>query len=238
MASFAARDDEVEAAALALPRSVGLMTYSPSTRPTRTLPSVFWNGISENASAADAPVTASTSVSLSLSAESTSAMICVSKRQPAGKSGRQGRSIRRLVSTSFSAGLPSRLKNPPGNAARRVGVLAVVHRERQEIDALAGVGGVAGGDEHHRVAVADDGRAVGLLGQLARLDGQGLLAQSQFTFVHVTPLSGSAGNSAGVRRGGAAREGAPHGAPPECAGVQPAGRAGYLRMPRRLIRSE
>ena len=43
-----------------------------------------------------------------------SAMICVSYRQPDGKSGRIGRSISRLVRTSFSAALPSRLKNPPG----------------------------------------------------------------------------------------------------------------------------
>ena len=43
-----------------------------------------------------------------------SAMICVSKNQPFGNSGRIGRSISRLVSTSFSAGLPSRLKKPPG----------------------------------------------------------------------------------------------------------------------------
>ena len=90
------------------------MTYWPSTRPTRTPAIVFSNGISESASAAEAPVIASTSVSFSVSADSTSAMICVSKRQPDGKSGRIGRSITRLVSTSFSAGLPSRLKKPPG----------------------------------------------------------------------------------------------------------------------------
>ncbi len=93
---------------------VGLMMYWPSIRPTLTLPSVFWKGMLDKASAAEAPVTASTSVSLSLSADSTSAMICVSRRHPDGKSGRSGRSIRRLVSTSFSAGLPSRLKKPPG----------------------------------------------------------------------------------------------------------------------------
>ena len=90
------------------------MMYSPSTRPTRTLAIVFWNGISEIASAADAPVSASTSVSFSVSADSTSAITCVSWRQPDGNSGRIGRSMTRLVSTSFSAGLPSRLKNPPG----------------------------------------------------------------------------------------------------------------------------
>ncbi len=82
--------------------------------PTRTPAMVFSNGIDESASAADAPVIASTSESFSVSAEISSATICVSKYQPAGKSGRIGRSISRLVSTSFSAGLPSRLKKPPG----------------------------------------------------------------------------------------------------------------------------
>ena len=72
------------------------------------------NGTLEIASAAEAPVMASTSLSFSVSAEITNAMICVSWRQPAGNSGRIGRSIRRLVSTSFSLGLPSRLKKPPG----------------------------------------------------------------------------------------------------------------------------
>ena len=90
------------------------MRNCPSTRPTRTLAIVFWNGISEIARAADAPVIASTSESFSESAESTSAMTCVSWRQPFGKSGRIGRSVMRLVSTSFSDGLPSRLKKPPG----------------------------------------------------------------------------------------------------------------------------
>ena len=75
---------------------------------------VVWNGISDSASAAEAPVIDSTSGSFSLSAESTSAMICVSWRQPAGNSGRIGRSIMREVRTSLSAILPSRLKNPPG----------------------------------------------------------------------------------------------------------------------------
>ena len=72
------------------------------------------NGTLAIARAADAPVMASTSLSFSTSAESTSATICVSWRHPAGKSGLIGRSMSRLVSTSFSLGLPSRLKNPPG----------------------------------------------------------------------------------------------------------------------------
>jgi hypothetical protein len=80
----------------------------------RTAAIVFWNGMSESASAIEAPVIAITSVSFAWSADSTSAMICVSKRQPSGNSGRVGRSIMRLVRTSFSDGLPSRLKKPQG----------------------------------------------------------------------------------------------------------------------------
>ena len=57
---------------------------------------------------------ASTSASFSVSADSTNAMTCVSNDQPAGNSGRIGRSITRLVRVSFSVALPSRLKKPPG----------------------------------------------------------------------------------------------------------------------------
>jgi hypothetical protein len=55
-----------------------------------------------------------TSGSFSRSCERTVAITCVSQRKPFGKSGRVGRSIRREVRISFSAGRPSRLKNPPG----------------------------------------------------------------------------------------------------------------------------
>ena len=58
--------------------NVGLMRYSPSMKPTRTPAMVFSNGIEESARAADAPVIASTSESLSESAEINSATICVS----------------------------------------------------------------------------------------------------------------------------------------------------------------
>ena len=90
------------------------MMIRPSSMPTRTAAMVAAIGISETARAAEAPVRARTSESLSVSAEMTKATTCDSRCQPAGKSGRIGRSIRRLVSTSFSGGLPSRLKNPPG----------------------------------------------------------------------------------------------------------------------------
>jgi hypothetical protein len=75
---------------------------------------VFSSGISESARAAEAPVMARTSASWSVSADSTKAMTWVSYAQPVGNSGRIGRSMRRLVSVSFSVALPSRLKKPPG----------------------------------------------------------------------------------------------------------------------------
>ena len=58
--------------------NVGLMMYSPLIMPTRTPAMVFSKGMSERASAADAPVIASTSASFSVSADISSAMICVS----------------------------------------------------------------------------------------------------------------------------------------------------------------
>jgi hypothetical protein len=57
---------------------VGLITYEPLIMPTRTPPIVFSNGMSEMASAAEAPVIARTSASLSVSADMSRAMICVS----------------------------------------------------------------------------------------------------------------------------------------------------------------
>ncbi len=53
---------------------------------------------------------ASTSEPFSRSVETTMAITCVSNRQPLGKSGRDGRSMRREVSTSTSVMRPSRLK--------------------------------------------------------------------------------------------------------------------------------
>ena len=93
----------------------GLATYFPFTRPTRTPPRTWWNGISEMAKAVPAPNTASGAGSCSGSADSTMAIICVSFKNPSGNKGRMGRSINRLVRISFSVGRPSRLMKPPGN---------------------------------------------------------------------------------------------------------------------------
>ena len=93
---------------------VGLITISSSTKPTRTAAIGFENGIDEIERAAEAPVSARTSESFSGSADNKKAMTYVSRPQPSGNNGRSGRSMSRLVRTSFSVGLASRLKNPPG----------------------------------------------------------------------------------------------------------------------------
>ena len=65
-------------------------------------------------SAADAPMSAGMSPSISGLSESTVAITCTSFLNSSGNSGRTGRSMRREVSVSFSVGRPSRLKKPPG----------------------------------------------------------------------------------------------------------------------------
>ena len=89
-----------------------------------------------------------------------------------------------------------------------------------------GRGGVAGRDEHHRVAEPDDDGAVGLLGQLAGLDREGLAAEvsSRLNMANAPRVqSVNCGCGAG------------------CAGRHQASLVGsvqrYLRIPRRLISS-
>jgi hypothetical protein len=112
-AVLAAGDDEIELAVLALGERRVDDVLAVNQADAHAGDGLL-EGMSDRASAVEAPVRARTSVSFALSAESTSAMICVSKRQPSGNSGRIGRSMTRLVRTSFSDGLPSRLKKPPG----------------------------------------------------------------------------------------------------------------------------
>ena len=94
--------------------SVGLMTNSSLTRPTRTPAIGPSNGMSETVSAALAPIMPAISGALSWSTESTVATICTSLRKPFGNSGRMGRSMRRAQSVASLDGRPSRLMKPPG----------------------------------------------------------------------------------------------------------------------------
>jgi hypothetical protein len=61
-------------------------------------------------------------------------------------------------------------------------VLAVLDREREEVDAFAGAVGAHGRDQQHRVAVADDARAVGLFGDAADLDRELAVAELNLLF--------------------------------------------------------
>jgi hypothetical protein len=93
---------------------VGLTMYSSPFLPILTAPRGPPKGAPARASAADAPIKASTSESFCWSEESTVATICTSLVKPSGKSDLIGLSIRRALRISFSVIRPSRLKNPPG----------------------------------------------------------------------------------------------------------------------------
>ena len=101
-------------ALLARSDSVGLMTISPSTKPTRTAPIGPSHGICERVSAAEAPLIERMSGSFSWSADITVVMTCTSDLYPLGNNGRIGRSVRRAARVAASVGRPSRLMNPPG----------------------------------------------------------------------------------------------------------------------------
>ncbi|GBE40705.1 hypothetical protein BMS3Bbin09_00591 [bacterium BMS3Bbin09] len=72
------------------------------------------NGMSEILSAAETPMIPSRSDIFSSPKDRTETIPWVSQKKPSGKSGLMGLSIRRDVNVSFSLGLPSLLKNPPG----------------------------------------------------------------------------------------------------------------------------
>jgi len=80
----------------------------------RAAPTGPLNGTPEMASAAEAPIMAGMSASISGLLDSTVSTTWTSFMKPPGNRGRIGRSIRRAVSVSFSVGRPSRLKKPPG----------------------------------------------------------------------------------------------------------------------------
>ena len=67
---------------------------------------------------------------------------------------------------------PFALDKAAGDASAGIGVLAVVDGEREEVDALAGLGIGGGGGENNVFAKAHDGRAVGLLGQFSSFKGE------------------------------------------------------------------
>ena len=109
-----ASDDQVERALLALRVGGVDVLVSLLTIPTRTPATVFSNGISEMASAAESTGDGQ-HVGVVFGVSGHQERDDLRLEAPAGwEQQRIGRSISRLVSTSFSAALPSRLKNPPG----------------------------------------------------------------------------------------------------------------------------
>ena len=87
------------------------------------------------------------------------------------------------------------LEEAAGDPPRCVGVFAVVHREGKEVDSFTLCGVIAGGHEDDRVAVPDDDGSVRLLGQLACLDRQHVLADRDFTLVHSACLDAGTARS-------------------------------------------
>ena len=90
-----------------------------------------------------------------------------------------GRSIRRRGEDFLGGGPALALDEAAGELAGGVGLLAVIDGEGEEIAALVGLA-LDGGHERHGVAVADHDGAVGLLGQLAGFEDEGLGAEGTF----------------------------------------------------------
>ena len=124
----------------------------PSIKPTRTAPTGPWNGMSDSASAQLAPLMPSTSGSFSLSAEYTNATTWVSLRKASGNSGRIGRSIWRLRQNFLLARPSFALDEAAGNASTGVRELAILDRQREEVDAFFRVGRSHRGGQHGVVA--------------------------------------------------------------------------------------
>ena len=83
------------------------------------------------------------------------------------------RPVNLAAGESFAlAHAPFTLDKAAGNASAGIGVLAVVNRERKEVDALAGLGIGGGGGENNVFAESDDGSAAGLLGKFSGFDGE------------------------------------------------------------------
>ena len=93
-----------------------------------------------------------------------------------------------------------------GDLARGVHALFDVDGEREEVDALTDALGGVGGDEHVGVADLGDDRALGLLGELAGLEREGLVGaatapDTEMASAIVAPLGRSCAPDGLLRRG-------------------------------------
>ena len=141
----------------------------------RTAPIGPSNGMPEIMSAAEAALIESTSCGLCWSAPSTVVTIWVSLRKPSGNDGRSGRSVSRQVRIASSLGRPSRRKNEPGilPAAYARSSTSTVNGKKS-MPSRTSLGGVGGGEDLRAADGGHDG-PLALRGELARLEGQGLL---------------------------------------------------------------
>ena len=196
---------------------VGLMTYWPSTRPTRRRRSFSGRDLGERERRRRAGDGQDVGVVLSVGREHERDDLRLVA--PARGKERPDRPVDDPARQHFLFGrLAFALEEAARNAARCVGVFAVVDRQRQEIDAFARVRRAAGRDEDDRIAVADDDRSVGLLGELAGFESKGLAADVNSRVV----INEASEVATEVARGSYRSR---------------ARRTRYLRMFRRLIRS-
>jgi hypothetical protein len=126
------------------------------------------------ASASDAALTATMSGSSSSSA-STVIITCTSLRICCGKSGRMVRSTTRPESIALARAAFAAHKAAAANLPSGVKALFVINGERKIIDVVARAPLMTAVAKHCRVAVAQNHRAVCLLGEVGKLGGQLLL---------------------------------------------------------------
>ena len=121
------------------------------------------------------------SCGVTMSAERTVPITCTSLLKPFGQSGRIGRSIMRAVRIARSVGAALALEEAAGDLPGGVHALLDVDGQREEVRAFARLHPADGRREHHRLAGADDDRAVCLLGELAALECDLLAADRRRT---------------------------------------------------------
>ncbi len=158
---------------------VGLSTNLPSMRPTRTAPTGEWNGI-ERAGQRRGGAVDGEDVGVVLAVgredERDDLRLVVEALREEGPHG----TVDQARGQDLLLGRPALALEPAaGDPAGGVGVLAVVDGQREEVGVLLGLLGEDGGGEHDGVAEADDGGAVGLLGELADLDLEGLRCRGE-----------------------------------------------------------
>ena len=92
---------------------------------------------------------------------------------------------------SITGGTSLPLDESAGNLAGRIHLFLIINRQREEIDPFPGFCGSRGRHQHHRIAIAHENCAIGLLRHLAVLDGQGASTQLHLKTVHIVSSKNS-----------------------------------------------